>query len=130
MAHNPAEYEKVKIAQELVGLDSGDQHFVMSAEEDVKERMARDAAVRFNDSVDEYTAKMDNYIRDVEEKAKSIAENMNGLEILPVFNYMIRILIKKLRFLLLDLSMTWVVTNLNLKILITDNWKKKKTSLL
>ena len=32
MAHNPAEYEKVKIAQELVGLDSGDQHFVMSAE--------------------------------------------------------------------------------------------------
>jgi hypothetical protein len=89
MAHNPAEYEKVKIAQELVGLDSGDQHFVMSAEENVQERMARDAAVRFNDSVDEYTAKMDNYIRDVEEKAKSIAENMNGLEILPVFNYMI-----------------------------------------
>lgn len=89
MAHNPGEYEKVKIAQELVGLDSGDQHFIMSAEEDVKERMARDAAVRFNDSVDEYTAKMDNYIRDVEEKAKSIAENMNGLEILPVFNYMI-----------------------------------------
>lgn len=51
MAHNPAEYEKVKIAQELVGLDSGDQHFVMSAEENVQERMARDAAVRFNDSV-------------------------------------------------------------------------------
>ena len=48
MAHNPGEYEKVKIAQELVGLDSGDQHFVMSAEEDVKERMARDAAVKFN----------------------------------------------------------------------------------
>ena len=89
MAHNPAEYEKVKIAQELVGLDSGDQHFVMSAEEDVKERMARDAAVKFNNSVDEYTAKMDDYIKDVEEKAKSIAENMNGLEIMPVFNYMI-----------------------------------------
>ena len=32
---------------------------------------------------------MDDYIKDVEEKAKSIAENMNGLEIMPVFNYMI-----------------------------------------
>lgn len=110
MAHNPGEYEKVKIAQELVGLDSGDQHFVMSAEEDVKERMARDAAVKFNNSVDEYTAKMDDYIKDVEEKAKSIAENMNGLEIMPVFNYMIvrpydQNPYQKLKFLRQDLFM-------------------------
>lgn len=89
MAHNPAESEKVRIAQELVGLDSGDTHFLMSANEDANERMKRDAAIAFNDSVDEYTSKMSNYITGVQDKAKSIADNMNGLEIMPVFNYLI-----------------------------------------
>ncbi len=81
--------DEVKVAQQLVGLESGAQHFVLDSAENVEERMQRDAAVKFNDAVDEYTAKMDNYIKDVEEKAKSITENMNGLEIMPVFNYLI-----------------------------------------
>lgn len=81
--------EEVKVAQQVVGLESGAQHFVLNSSEDVEERMKRDAAVKFNDAVDEYTSKMDNYIKDVEDKAKSIAENMNGLEIMPVFNYLI-----------------------------------------
>ena len=36
----------------------------------------RDAAVKFNNSVDEYTAKMDSYIEDVNTRAKSIADNI------------------------------------------------------
>ena len=81
--------EEVKVAQQVVGLESGAQHFVLNSAEDVEERMKRDAAVKFNNSVDEYTAKMDSYIEDVNTRAKSIADNMNGLEIMPVFNYMI-----------------------------------------
>lgn len=81
--------DEVRVAQQLVGLESGAQHFVLDSAENVEERMQRDAAVKFNDAVDEYTAKMDDYIKDVEEKAKSITENMNGLEIMPVFNYLI-----------------------------------------
>ena len=94
--------EEVKVAQQVVGLESGAQHFVLNSAEDVEERMKRDAAVKFNNSVDEYTAKMDSYIEDVNTRAKSIADNMNGLEIMPVFNYMIirpydKTPIKKLR---------------------------------
>ena len=49
--------EEVKVAQQVVGLESGAQHFVLNSSEDVEERMKRDAAVKFNDAVDEYTLK-------------------------------------------------------------------------
>lgn len=88
MAHNPSESEKVRISQELYGIE-GAQHFRMSADEDVENRMQKDASIAFNNHVDEYTAKLNAEMEDIDKRAAAISENINDLEIMPVLNYLI-----------------------------------------
>lgn len=83
--------EKEKLAQSIVGLESEGLRVNMSEEPTIEEMIDREKAAKFNDQVDEYIEKFDKHANLLKEYAESFNENMNSIEIKPMFA---RILIK------------------------------------
>ena len=83
--------ESEKIAQSIVGLESEGIRMNMADNQSIEEMIDREKAVKFNDQVDKYIEKFDKHANILKEYAESFNENMNSIEIKPMFA---RILVK------------------------------------
>ena len=83
--------ENEKIAQSIVGLESDGIRMNMADNQSIEEMIEREKATKFNDQVDEYIEKFDRHADILKKYAESFNENMNSIEIKPMFA---RILVK------------------------------------
>ena len=83
--------ENEKIAQSIVGLESEGIKMNMADTQSIEEMIEREKAAKFNDQVEEYIEKFDKHANILKEYAESFNENMNSIEIKPMFA---RILVK------------------------------------
>ena len=83
--------ENEKIAQSIVGLESDGTRMNMADNQSIEEMIEREKADKFNDQVDEYIEKFDRHADILKKYAESFNENMNSIEIKPMFA---RILVK------------------------------------
>lgn len=83
--------ENEKIARNIVGLESNAQHFRMGNDESLEEMANRQKAETFNTQVGEYIEKFDKHSELLKQYTESIKDNMNSIEIKPMFS---RVLIK------------------------------------
>lgn len=83
--------ENEKIAQSIVGLESDGIRMNMADNQSIEEMIEREKAAKFNDQVDEYIEKFDRHADILKKYAESFNENMNSIEIKPMFA---RILVK------------------------------------
>ena len=83
--------ENEKIAQSIVGLESDGTRMNMADNQSIEEMIEREKAAKFNDQVDEYIEKFDRHADILKKYAESFNENMNSIEIKPMFA---RVLIK------------------------------------
>lgn len=83
--------ENEKLAQSIVGLESDGLRVNMAEADSIEEMIDKQNASKFNDQVDEYIEKFDKHSDLLKEYAKSFNENMNSIEIKPMFA---RILVK------------------------------------
>lgn len=79
---------KEKIAMGLMGMESECKHFVMNGESADK-ILAREKQARFNDTVNEMSDKFEKHNQLLTEYAEKLSEDMNGLEIAPMGNYVL-----------------------------------------
>lgn len=77
-----------KLALNLTGMEGTGQHFVVNGES-AEKTLAREKQTKFNTKVNDYVEKFDNHSKALEEYASKISENMNGLEIMPMFGYVL-----------------------------------------
>lgn len=75
-----------KLAREVTGLESEAKHFVMNGESADK-TLKREAQMRVNDRVEEYTQKLEEHANKIKEYADSLSERINSLEIKAIYNY-------------------------------------------
>lgn len=83
--------ENEKIARNIVGLESNAHHFRMGNDESLEEMANRQKAETFNTQVGEYIEKFDKHSELLKQYTESIKDNMNSIEIKPMFS---RVLIK------------------------------------
>lgn len=77
-----------KLALNVNGMEGTGKHFVVNGETADK-TIQRDRQNKFNSRVDEYVEKFDNHAKTLEEYASKISESINGLEIMPMFGYVL-----------------------------------------
>lgn len=77
-----------KIADMVTGMEGTGQHFVLNGEEAHK-TLLREQQEKFNTKVDEYVDKFEKHNQALENYAKEISEDMNGLEIMPLGSYVL-----------------------------------------
>ena len=83
--------ENEKLAQSIVGLESDGIRMNMAEDKSIENMIERERASKFNDQVDEYIEKFDKHANVLKEYAESFNDNMNSIEIKPMFA---RILVK------------------------------------
>lgn len=83
--------ENEKLAQSIVGLESDGIRMNMAEDRSIENMIEREKASKFNDQVDEYIEKFDKHANLLKEYAESFNDNMNSIEIKPMFA---RILVK------------------------------------
>ena len=77
---------KEKVAQSLVGMESTGTPIVVNGQRaDVI--LANEKKAKFNTQVDEYIDKFEKHNKALEDYAKEISKDINGLEILPMGSY-------------------------------------------
>lgn len=77
-----------KLALFLTGMEGTGEHFVLNGEEADK-TLLREKQEKFNTAVDEYADKFEKHNKALEDYAKELSNDMNGLEIMPLFNYIL-----------------------------------------
>lgn len=77
-----------KLALMTTGIEGEGEHFIINGEAADK-ALLREKKEKFNTMVDEYVDKFERHNEALENYAKKISEDMNGLEIMPVFNYLL-----------------------------------------
>ena len=83
--------ENEKLAQSIVGLESDGIRMNMAEDKSIENMIEREKASKFNDQVDEYIEKFNKHASVLKEYAESFNDNMNSIEIKPMFA---RILVK------------------------------------
>lgn len=83
--------EKEKVAQSIVGLETNGIRMNMAEDQSIEKMIEQERASKFNNQVDEYIEKFDKHADILKEYAESFNENMNSIEIKPMFA---RILVK------------------------------------
>ena len=83
--------ENEKIARNVVGLESDALHFRMGDEPTVEEMINKQKAEKFNTQVEDYIEKFDKHSELLKQYTESIKNNMNSVEIKPMFS---RVLVK------------------------------------
>lgn len=74
-----------KVAQSIVGLESDGTRFNMQNAEDIETLINKQNAEKFNNQVDEYVEKFDKHANVLKEYAEHFNDNMNNIEIKPMF---------------------------------------------
>ena len=75
-----------KLALATTGMEGTGQHFVMNGES-ADQILMREKQSKFNTAVDEYVDKFEKHRQDLENYAQTLSEDINGLEIMPMFAY-------------------------------------------
>lgn len=83
--------ENEKIARNIVGLETEALHFRMGDEQSLEQMVARQKTETFNTQVNEYVEKFDKHSELLKQYTESIKDNMNSIEIKPMFS---RVLVK------------------------------------
>lgn len=79
-----------KTARIVTGLEGGAKHFVMN-DKNADDILKNESIQKFNDQVDSYVNDFDEHAKKLQEYAGYINNNMNSIEIMPIYS---RILIK------------------------------------
>lgn len=75
-----------KLALTTTGMEGSGEHFIMNGES-ADQILTREKQTKFNNAVDDYVDKFDKHRQDLENYAKIISEDINGLEIMPMSAY-------------------------------------------
>lgn len=75
-----------EMALTVTGMEGMGEHFSMN---DSDELLMNEKQERFNDAVDTYVDKFDKHRQELENYAKTISEDINGLEIMPMYSYVL-----------------------------------------
>lgn len=75
-----------KLALMTTGIEGEGQHFVMNGES-AENILLREKQMKFNDKVSEMEDKFEKHNKLMEEYAEKLSEDLNGVEIMPMFNY-------------------------------------------
>ena len=75
-----------KLALATTGMEGTGEHFIVNGQtaEDI---LMREEQAKFNNSVDAYVDKFDKHREELENYAKTLSEDIGGLEIMPMFAY-------------------------------------------
>lgn len=104
--------ENEKMARNIVGLESDALHFRMGDEQTFESMLAQQKAENFNTQVNEYVEKFDKHSELLKQYTESIKDNMNSIEIKPMFS---RVLVKPFEhnpFQQIKVSNTGLITDL------------------
>lgn len=77
-----------KLARKAAGIESDAKHFVLN-EKVADSDLRADTAEKFNTQVDEYVDKFNKHAETLGDYCKSVTENVNNLEIMPIYNYIL-----------------------------------------
>lgn len=100
-----------KLALNVNGMEGTGKHFVVNGETaDVT--LAREKQAKFNNRVDEYVEKFDNHAKALEEYSKKVTETINGLEIMPMFGYVLIQPFEKNPFQQIKITESGIITDL------------------
>lgn len=77
-----------KLALAVTGIEGTGEHFIINGEEADK-LLLREKQQKFNTAIDEQVDKFEKHNKALEDYAKELSNDMNGLEIMPVFNYIL-----------------------------------------
>ena len=77
-----------KLALATTGMEGTGEHFILNGEEADK-TLRREKIEKFNTSVQDLEDKFEKHNQALEEYAKQLSEDMNGLEIMPMFGYVL-----------------------------------------
>lgn len=75
-----------QLALATTGIEGEGQHFIMNGEA-ASDILKREEQLKFNTAVDDYVDKFEKHNKALEDYAKNLSEDMNGLEIMPMFSY-------------------------------------------
>ena len=100
-----------KLALATTGMEGTGEHFVMNGESADKILM-REKQAKFNNAVDEYVDKFDKHRQELENYAKTISEDIGGLEIMPMFSYALIQPFEKNPFQQIKISEGGIITDL------------------
>lgn len=75
-----------KLALSLTGMEGTGEHFILNGEAADK-TLLREKQERFNTAVDEIEDKFSKHNKALEDYANSLSEDMNGVEIMPMYGY-------------------------------------------
>lgn len=104
--------ENEKLARNIVGLESDAHHFRMGSNEDLNDMIQKQKAEKFNIQVEDYIEKFDKHSELLKQYTESIKNNMNSVEIKPMFS---RVLIKPFEqnpFQQIKISSTGIITDI------------------
>lgn len=75
-----------KLALATTGMEGTGEHFIVNGQtaEDI---LVREQQAKFNNAVDSYVDKFDKHREELENYAKTLSEDIGGLEIMPMFAY-------------------------------------------
>ena len=100
-----------KLALATTGMEGTGQHFVMNGES-ADRILMREKQSKFNSAVDEYVDKFDKHRQDLENYAQTLSEDINGLEIMPMFAYALIQPFEKNPFQQIKISEGGIITDL------------------
>ena len=75
-----------KLALSLTGMEGTGEHFILNGEA-ADQILLREKQEKFNTAVDELEDKFSRHNQALEDYAKSLSDDMNGLEIMPMYGY-------------------------------------------
>lgn len=78
-----------EMARVLNPVDSGAQYFAMGSDMDLDKMIENRHRERWNDSVKEMEDKFTSHAQAIQEAADKFAEDLNGVQIMPIANYVI-----------------------------------------
>ena len=93
------------------GMEGTGEHFIMNGES-AENILMREKQSKFNTAVDEYVDKFDKHRKELENYAKTISEDINGLEIMPMFSYALIQPFEKNPFQQIKISEGGIITDL------------------
>lgn len=75
-----------KLALATTGMEGTGEHFIVNGQtaEDI---LVKEQQAKFNNAVDSYVDKFDKHREELENYAKTLSEDIGGLEIMPMFAY-------------------------------------------
>ena len=100
-----------KLALATTGMEGTGEHFIVNGES-AENILMREKQATFNNAVDAYVDKFDKHREDLERYAKTISEDIGGLEIMPIFSYALIQPFEKNPFQQIKITESGVVTDL------------------